>query len=157
MALADLRAFARAHKARTHGTREVDEARSGHADEKPGEIRGLYDGGTHRTRGTHETSNVDANVRLTPSTPRPPQLLGTTERTHSDGQQAALVSGLLHAARRRPPSWADPTALPSRGCFCSCCKGQRWWREREAPKGWRCWTCHPTDHLATGAMLELRT
>ena len=61
------------------------------------------------------------------------------------------------AARRRPPSWADPAALPSRGCFCTCCKGQRWWRECEAPKGWRCSTCHPPDHLTAKYMRTLNT
>jgi hypothetical protein len=49
-----------------------------------------------------------------------------------------LLDGYMRVALQRPPSWADPTALPSSGCFCSCCKGRRWWREREAPKGWRC-------------------
>src|SRR4051794_24452856 len=43
--------------------------------------------------------------------------------------------GYLRAARQRPVSWADPTARPSQGCYCSCCRGQRWWCEREAPKG----------------------
>ena len=28
---------------------------------------------------------------------------------------------------QRPPSWADPSAAPSRGCFCSCCQSRRWW------------------------------
>ena len=62
-----------------------------------------------------------------------------------------------YVARGRPPSWADPAALPSRGCFCTCCKGQRWWRECEAPKGWRCSTCHPPDHLPPDAVTEMRT
>jgi hypothetical protein len=67
------------------------------------------------------------------------------------------MTGSLRAELQRPPSWADSTALPSRGCFCSCCKGQRWWCEREAPKGWRCCTCHPPDHLPAEAVMEIRT
>ena len=89
----------------------------------------------------------------TPSLPEP----GTPERVRFDTRQAAMVSGLLNVARQRPPSWSDPAALPSRGCFCSCCKGQRWWCERDAPKGWRCWTCHPPAHLAPEAVTEVRT
>lgn len=61
--------------------------------------------------------------------------------------QPSHLVGYLNAAQQRPPSWTDSTALPSRGCFCSCCKGQRWWSERDAPKGWRCCTCHPPNHL----------
>ena len=55
------------------------------------------------------------------------------------------LNGYLRAALQRPVSWADPTARPSQECYCSCCRGQRWWCEREAPKGWRCWQCHPPD------------
>ncbi len=32
--------------------------------------------------------------------------------------------------------------------------GGRWWREREQPKGWRCWACHPPDHLAPEQIVE---
>ncbi|MGD0109553.1 MAG: hypothetical protein ABSC06_36830 [Rhodopila sp.] len=75
----------------------------------------------------------------------------------ADADHASIVAGLLVSARRRPPSWADPSALPSRGCFCTCCKGQRWWREREAPKGWRCSVCYPPDHLPSIAVTEMTT
>jgi hypothetical protein len=44
------------------------------------------------------------------------------------------LDGLRRAALQRPPSWVDPAARPSPGCCCSCCRGQRWWRERAAPK-----------------------
>ena len=93
--------------------------------------------------------------------PTPPQPslanVSTQDLARADAAQAALVAGLRVAARGRPPSWADPTALPSHGCFCTCCKGQRWWRECEAPKGWRCSTCHPPDHLPPDAVTEMRT
>jgi len=62
--------------------------------------------------------------------------------------------GLQRAAMQRPPSWADPTARPSRGCYCSCCHGRRWWGD---PRGWRCWTCHPPDHLPPDAVMEVGT
>ncbi len=62
--------------------------------------------------------------------------------------------GLRRAALQRPPSWADPGARPSPGCFCSCCLGRRWWGD---PCGWRCWACHPPDHLPPDAVKEVRT
>jgi hypothetical protein len=68
-----------------------------------------------------------------------------------------LLDGYMRAALQRPPSWADPTALPSRGCFCSCCKGQRWWCEREVPRGWRCSVCYPPDHLPSISVMEMGT
>jgi len=90
--------------------------------------------------------------------PMPPLLEpGAPGGVRFDAPQAAMVDGLLRAARQRPPSWADPAALPSRGCICSCCKGQRWWCEREVPKGWRCWTCHPPVHLPRNAVAEIAT
>jgi hypothetical protein len=69
----------------------------------------------------------------------------------------AVAAGPLTAAYRRPPSWSDPAAPPSPGCFCACCRGHRWWREREAPEGWRCWTCHPPNHLPFHQVYEIRT
>ena len=90
-----------------------------------------------------------------------PRLPSLANRAHQAGSRAMLRKppwspGFI-ASRRRSPSWADPTALPSPGCFCTCCKGQRWWCEREAPKGWRCRTCHPPDHLPSGVVTEVRT
>ena len=79
------------------------------------------------------------------------------EHARIDIRQAAMVRGLLSVALQRPPSWAGPAALPSAGCFCSCCKGQRWWCEREPPEGWRCWACHPPDHLLADEVREART
>ena len=67
------------------------------------------------------------------------------------------LDGLRLAALRRPVSWADPAARPSQGCYCSCCRGQRWWCEREAPKGWRCSTCHPPAGAKPGEVVEVRT
>jgi hypothetical protein len=68
-----------------------------------------------------------------------------------------LLDGYQRGALVRPPAWPDPAALPSPGCFCSCCKLGRWWCELVEPKGWRCWTCHPPDGAAPGTVRELRT
>jgi hypothetical protein len=57
---------------------------------------------------------------------------------------------------KRPPSWALPADRPLRGSSCSCCGLGRWWCERDAPTGWRCWACHPPDHLAPERVLEVR-
>jgi len=46
-------------------------------------------------------------------------------------------------ANWRPASWADVADTPHPGDWCGCCRGQRWWREREEPRGWRCLACHP--------------
>jgi hypothetical protein len=98
-----------------------------------------------------------------------PEPLGTpepipalTERKTQAGQrrdfaQATIVPGMLQAALRWPPSWSDPATLPSPGCFCSCCRGQTWWSEGTAPKGWRCSVCHPPDHLPADAVMEMTT
>lgn len=74
-----------------------------------------------------------------------------------DPQHQARIDGLRRAALRRPPSWTPASALPSPGAFCTCCAGQRWWCEREAPSGWCCVTCYPPVHLPAEAVRELRT
>jgi hypothetical protein len=81
----------------------------------------------------------------------------TAPASHAAPDNPTALSGYLRAALQRPPSWADPAALPQCGCFCSCCKDQRWWREREATKGWRCSVCHPHDHLPADAVIEVTT
>lgn len=50
--------------------------------------------------------------------------------------------------RRCEPSWTAVDAEPPPGAWCGACglvrrQGGRWWRERDAPKGWRCLACHP--------------
>jgi hypothetical protein len=47
---------------------------------------------------------------------------------------------------QHPPSTAEKYPPPP-GAWCSCCFGTSWWTERYEPKGWRCATCHPPDHL----------
>ncbi len=74
------------------------------------------------------------------------------------------TGGLLRAALMRPASWSErPDCRPAPGAWCGCCGrtppayGGRWWQEREAPKGWRCWTCHPPDHLKPDQVREVMT
>jgi hypothetical protein len=78
-----------------------------------------------------------------------PQALRDRTITHSPTFRARDV--------RRPPSWSDATVLPADGCLCSCCRNRRWWRETCRPTGWRCWTCHPPNHLPQHAITEIRT
>ena len=82
---------------------------------------------------------------------------GASGREQAAATERAISAAYISASLQRPPSWSDPVAVPSRGCFCSCCKGQRWWCEREAPKGWRCSTCHPPSHLTPDAVTKVRT
>lgn len=70
---------------------------------------------------------------------------------------AAHLLALQAAAMQRPPAWPDAANAPTPGAWCTCCRGQRWWRERESAPGWRCCRCHPPDHLAAGAVMELQT
>jgi hypothetical protein len=55
-------------------------------------------------------------------------------------QPDPMLRGLLAAARKLPPAWADSAAIPGTSTFCGCCDGRRWWGDA---LGWRCWTCHP--------------
>jgi hypothetical protein len=77
------------------------------------------------------------------------------------GSRIHAVHGLtaagLATAMQRAPAWADPAALSVHGCWCRCCHGSRWWCERAAPKGWRCWTCHPPIHLPSEALTQVST
>jgi len=60
-------------------------------------------------------------------------------------------------SRKRPVSWSEPADAPLIGDTCSCCRGARWWCETQEPSGWRCWSCHPPDHLRADAVREFRT
>lgn len=79
-------------------------------------------------------------------------------------EHGAALGGLMRAALMRPPAWGErPDCRPAPGAWCGCCgrnppaEGGRWWQEREAPKGWRCFTCHPPDHLKPGDVREVVT
>lgn len=68
---------------------------------------------------------------------------------------AAYLRGLQRAALQRPPAWSDASRNPTPGAWCSCCEGSLWWREAQAPRGWRCARCHPSIHLAPAAVVEV--
>jgi hypothetical protein len=79
------------------------------------------------------------------------------DRPDPQAQPLTELEGSELGARHRPPSWADITTLPPRGCVCTCCSGHQWWREREAGKGWRCSVCHPPSHLSASAVDAVTT
>jgi hypothetical protein len=91
-----------------------------------------------------------AAIQNEPALPPP----GTPERERLDAAKRRMLAGLHDAALQRPSSWPDANAIPSVGCWCSRCRGQRWWRERVAPKGWQCATCHPPPEAAVTAELQ---
>lgn len=118
----------------------------------------------------------DGTVALDAAAPPAPTLLADA-RAHRDGIATLLreLEGRAPApgttlpsirpalldmksdawAGKRPPSWADPGAIPQPGAWCGCCLGRRWWCEVRVPLGWRCWTCHPSVHLAQGDVREV--
>jgi hypothetical protein len=87
---------------------------------------------------------------------------GEFGRPRPEAEHRAALAGLLAAGLQQPPAWPDPASPPPPGAWCSCCgrfggAGGRWWREAETPRGWRCRTCHPPDHLPDDAVREART
>lgn len=56
-----------------------------------------------------------------------------------------------------PPSWADPLIEPTHGAVCRCCNGRSWWCEATSPRGWRCSTCYPGDHLPADRRRDVMT
>ena len=65
--------------------------------------------------------------------------------------------GRQGAPSKRAPAWAGSADHPVHGSICSCCGLGQWWCERSNPKGWRCGTCHPPDHLSGEAVTEVLT
>jgi hypothetical protein len=74
-----------------------------------------------------------------------------------DRKRSLVVDPQPMAPIREPRRWSYPADEPLDGDWCACCSGQRFWCEAIAPKGWRCWTCHPPDHLPSSAIREIRT
>ena len=74
--------------------------------------------------------------------------------TLDDGLRGDLAERVAIATEHlaRPPSWAslDP---PPQGAWCLVCRGGRFWREREAPRGWRCASCRPPIHLSASGVV----
>jgi hypothetical protein len=161
MASDALRALAHRYRERpagTPGTRNPRATGSVADTSKPEDYQGVAGHGTPRTPGTPENSNVreeateHSGLTAVDRAAMAMRLSGTAPPA-----EVATATSPLVAARRRPPSWADPTALPPRECICRCCQGQRWWCERESPKGWRCSTCHPPDQFPADAVMEVTT
>lgn len=82
----------------------------------------------------------------------------------AEGEEAAAIVAegehgdpLAEVPHEMPVSWADASIEPTPGARCRNCSGRRWWSEATAPKGWRCWTCHPADHLASDRRRKVRT
>ena len=79
------------------------------------------------------------------------------------GDHQRYLATLRGSAMQRPPSWADQTMRPSPGCWCSCCRGRRWWAAQRPSldgtgigPGWCCATCHPPPP-ACGPLDEVET
>ncbi len=68
-----------------------------------------------------------------------------------EGNPAALVP------HQMPPSWSDMAITPTAGASCRCCDRSAWWTEATSPKGWRCTTCYPGDHLPADRRREVIT
>ena len=105
---------------------------------------------------------VQGAVRLVDGRPARPRTAVRHRSPFRGGNQPrrlepARGSGPCGGGNERPSAWIDADAqhvgdvtpsLPS--ARCRACKVTRWWTERHEPKGWRCATCHPPDHLARG-------
>lgn len=96
-------------------------------------------------------------------------ILASGENTEADiaaafaaEERAAIIAEgdgdpLASVPHDLPPSWADTTIEPTAGACCRNCAGKIWWTEATAPKGWRCSTCHPGQHLPADRRREVRT
>lgn len=77
--------------------------------------------------------------------------------------QAAIVPAPPPpASLMRWPGGCSREDTPAPGAWCSCCSrreqsGGRWWQPRGGDGGWRCWPCHPPDHLPASEIVEVRT
>jgi hypothetical protein len=97
---------------------------------------------------------LGGGYRLTLADGRSLTITAEGAATLDDGLRGDLAERVAIATEHlaRPRSWAslDP---PPQGAWCAACRGGRFWREREAPRGWRCGTCHPHDHLPVAAVV----
>lgn len=126
--------------------RLAPELRDALAQERPAVLRLLLDGQVGEGEAT--LARTAAVLQDAAPTPVPPPV--------DDARHQARMDGYRRAALRRPPS-LPMNATPGVGCYCTCCAGQVWWCEREAPQGWRCVTCYPPDHLPADAVRRVGT
>jgi hypothetical protein len=150
MALADLRAMAR-RPAPTPEPVTRNPAPEAVTPVTPSDSARGYRGEGQKTEENRQLT--EAVTRVTRVTPN----FDDVWADKRDDLATEIANGYRKAALKRPPSWSDPAVLPSPGCCCSCCDGQRWWTEAHGRGGWCCWTCHPGDHLRAEQRREVRT
>jgi hypothetical protein len=133
----------------------------------------------HKARGRVASVASAADAVATPAELQPSAIVTSVASVADANGQGCTVSGAgeedgapvpppLPAppgwlGMRYQPSWTEVAREAPPGAWCGCCgrhepqAGGRWWRERVAPSGWRCWTCHPPLHLAAGGVCEVVT
>jgi hypothetical protein len=96
--------------------------------------------------GQHDAPEAEALAEhyAAPAEAEPP--------TSRDPLAAGLLRGFYAHRQAREPQ--PRQARARRVETCSCCGGTHWWQEARNPTGWRCWRCHPGDHLKPGEREE---
>ena len=75
--------------------------------------------------------------------------LSTTERIAiiAESEEGSAVKRVSH---KLPPSWRDPTVIPSAGGQCGKCTGNVWWMDANKLSGWLCAVCYPAENSGVG-------
>ena len=105
----------------------------------------------------------DGGVRMEAAGPPPADVLADLRRWRDDvarllWTRAAVRMAAPAVAWHAMPYGAErgeafAAARLARGA-CRRCAGRRWWQEARDPTGWRCWACHPGDHLGEAERRE---
>jgi hypothetical protein len=69
-----------------------------------------------------------------------------TCRVHRDAVEQLRADPAAPHGAERPPAWTEVADTPRTGDRCNACRGNAWWTESAAPRGWRCRSCHPPAH-----------
>lgn len=72
----------------------------------------------------------------------------------ADGDHGDPLATVPHVM---PCSWAEASIEPTAGARCRNCGGKTWWCEALAPRGWRCASCHPGQHLPPDRRRDMQT
>lgn len=160
----------------TRGTRSGHPTCSSIKSEKTADFRQFSEVGTRGTPGTRENhkvrweNNIASAWGLTPEEREAGLRRLNGEGQHDTPEAEALAEHYAAPAEVEPPAGRDPLAAGLLRGFhahrqvqelqpqptqakaprvetCSCCGDTRWWQEARNPTGWRCWRCHPGDHL----------
>lgn len=152
----------------TRGTRAEPGVGSTGDTQKTADFRRFLGSGTPGTRENHKVlleNRVSSAWGLTSEEREAGLRRLNGEGQHDAPEAEALAQHYAAPAEAAPPAGRDPLAAGLlRGSYahrqvqephvraprveaCSCCDGTRWWREARNPTGWRCWRCHPGDHL----------